>query len=106
MALEIGVVYKRGHQLFLAISDSILISYKRGEFVESPSSPSCLPARDTTVDDLCDSWGVSVDQIDEVMLSRMTPAAKKISRRRSTVQRSSIAEDDYWRRLRLSRIRE
>jgi hypothetical protein len=65
--LEIGVVYKNYGRYFIAVSDTLLVSCKNGEFFEiRPYIQSAYKAqRDLDVVSICNNWKVSLEQIDE-----------------------------------------
>lgn len=101
---EIGVVYQKGSQLFVAVDASALISLKSGSPVMVRPTTQYKLIRNATVEDLCENWGVELDAFDNLMRSYLGPPAEAAKPRPRGTRRQTTDEDDYWRRHRTGRI--
>jgi len=101
---EVGVVYERSGRLYLAVSQTMLISYRRGKISKTQPSEPASPVRSVSVEDLCSNWGVDLDEFDHLTKDYLNPP-KAVSRGRPGRQsRNQESEEDYWKKVRSGRI--
>ena len=66
MIHEIGVVYKKGSDYFIAVTADLLVTYKRGVFVERKPVSRYSAIREMTVDTLAKIWKTDLKTIDNM----------------------------------------
>ena len=80
---EIGVVYKsKQNRLFLAVDKTLLVTFVNDVIVECTPSVKPSVARSINVEELCDVWRISMDQLDEISEDYFSPIkSNKVKRR-------------------------
>ena len=101
---EIGIVYKKGGNYFLAVSPNSLITVKDGDVTEIRPHKQYETARSMTVEALCDRWGIELEEFDRVAGNYLAPAQDDIKTRPRGMRRDKKNEDEIWRRVRTGRI--
>jgi hypothetical protein len=100
---EIGVVYKKHSKHFIAVATSTLVSCKGGNLYEVKPSTRYKAVRSISVEDLCESWNVSLRQFDTMMADYLKPQGELKTRPRGP-RVSKGDDEEYWRRHRTGRI--
>lgn len=101
---EIGVVYKKGSTLFLAVSDRLLITLRGGEVHEVRPITRYDVVRSLSVQELCATWGITLDRLDAIVLEYLAPS-QELARTRPRGSRRQRAEDaQRWRDRRTVRL--
>lgn len=103
-SFEIGVVYKKNGRHFLAVSNKTLITFAKGEMQEVRPYAKYEVVRSISVDELCQQWGVPLDQLDKVTASFLAPATEGLKTRPRGSRRRKVADEFAWRNLRLTRL--
>lgn len=102
---EIGVVYRKGGRLFLAMSERTLITFdKDGELVEVKPVARYDAVRTISVEDLCGRWGITLDHLDEVTQRYLMAQAAEARPRPRGSRRQRVADEFAWKTMRLIRI--
>lgn len=90
---EIGVVYTKRAQLFLAVSQSTLVTIRAGEVQELRPTCAYDPARSVSVDELCRAWAISPEQLDRIAKKYVAPSSDGVMPRpRGTRRRAGVEE--------------
>jgi len=66
MMYEIGVVYQNRNQIFIAVSDSMLVTWENGQFVERNPYKKYQPLRDYSVQKIIDKWDIDINTFDKL----------------------------------------
>lgn len=101
---EIGVVYRKGGRLFLAMSEKTLITFKDGAMIEVKPVARYDAVRSISVDELCGRWGITLEQLDDVTMRYLMSAAAEARPRPRGSRRQRVADEFAWKSLRLIRI--
>lgn len=100
---DIGVVYRRGQRLLLALGKRLLVGSQDGELSTYRPRRTDRTAKGITVEALCRSWGVEVSKLDALAREHMP---RPEPRRRRTRPRVPQAQRDYlWKSIRMHRLR-
>lgn len=102
---EIGVVYKKNGRHFLAVTNKTLITFTKGELQEVRPYAKYEVVRSISVDELCQLWGVALEQLDKVTASYLAPSTEGLKTRPRGSRRRRVADEFAWRNLRLTRLR-
>jgi len=100
---EIGVVYKKHSKYFIAVDTSMLVSCRGGNLYEVKPSTRYKAIRSISVEDICESWGVSLGQFDTMMADYLKPQGELKTRPRGP-RVGKDDEEEYWRSHRTGRI--
>lgn len=98
---EVGMVYTRGDRVFLALDDDVLLNGRGGSPRRVSRRASDRVSRGISVDDLCQRWAVTVEQLDAWAREHLRRPTPKRTRGRGARRRNQID----WRGLRLHRLR-
>jgi len=108
---EIGVVYRsKAKRLFLAVDRNLLITFVHGVIVECNPEEKPSVARSVSVERLCHSWKITLDDLDVMSAEYFSPArTDKVKRRlpdkfRSKKHYSQDALNSIWANHRTHRI--
>lgn len=101
---EIGLVYKKGSQLFIAVASDTLISCKHGKAVKKKPTTKYDVVRSVTVEQISANWGITLDAFDREVGKYLGPPETCAKTRPRGARRSTAGEEDYWRRSRTGRI--
>lgn len=101
---EIGVVYRKGSRLFLAMSERTLITFKDGELVEIKPAARYDAVRSISVEDLCGRWGITLDDLDQITSRYLMAAAAEARPRPRGSRRQRVADEFAWKTMRMIRI--
>lgn len=103
-SFEVGLVYKKGHLYYIAVSPYILVTFRNGEVVEVRPYSTYDVVRSISVDDLCGRWGIDLSKLDE-MTSRYLPVpqdtVKPAPRGSRRLRRN---EEGVWKEIRSGRL--
>lgn len=99
--LECGVVYEKRDQLFLAVSNRILISFQQGKWVELRPIVKYRALRDVSVRDLCQHWKVKLEDLDAVTKQYFNPTDSRERQERG--RKARVWSDGNWRMFRTVR---
>jgi hypothetical protein len=69
---EVGIVYRKLSRYYLAVSSSTLVTFKDGQTTEIRPYAVYDVVRSISVDELCERWGITLDQLDG-MTSKYLP---------------------------------
>ena len=106
MPFEIGVVYKKGKQLYLAVSDSTLLGRRNGGVAVIRPTSDYKVARLTSVEVLCEAWGIDLDTLDTLSYRHLPPPPRETLKSRPRGEKRTIEEEGhYWQRKRTGRFR-
>jgi hypothetical protein len=103
-AFEIGVVYRKGGRLFLAVAERTLVTFKDGEPQEVRPQARYEMVRSISCEDLCQRWGITLDRLDQVTAKYLAPATEGLKTRPRGSRRPRIADETAWRDMRLIRL--
>jgi len=101
---EIGVVYQKANRLFIAIEPSTLVSCRGGTRTKVRPSSRYSPVRTISVEDLCEHWGIGLDEFDVLMSAELSPPKSATKTRPRGSRRTKNDDDAYWKRHRTGRI--
>jgi hypothetical protein len=101
---EIGIVYKKGSRLFIAVAESLLVNCEKGLVTEVRPNSKYEAVRSISVEDLCEKWDLSLDQFDVLMTGYLSPSNTDVRSRPRGSRRDKKDDDEYWRRHRTGRI--
>ena len=101
---EVGVIYKRGAKLFLAIANDRLLTFVHGKAVESRPKVAYIVARATSVDELCSSWGISSLMLDAATMRFLAPSQEGIKTQPRGSRRHKLDEEQLWQNIRTVRL--
>jgi hypothetical protein len=101
---EVGVVYKKNGQLLVAVSQSTLVNCKGGKARIVRPTTIYESARSISVEELCESWGIDLDEFDRLLAEHIRPSKPPSRTRPRGPRRSTEAEDDYWKQTRTGRL--
>lgn len=101
---EIGLVYRKGPQVFIAVDERTLITCKDGREVEVRPTTKYDVVRSMSVEEISDHWGVTLDEFDRLVGKHLGPPAGAVKSRPRGTRRKTEDEDDYWKRTRTGRI--
>lgn len=102
--LEIGVVYRRGNRLFLAVRTDVLVTFKDGAAQEVRPQGKYEVVRSISVEELCARWQITLDLLDATTVSYLAPAAEGLKTRPRGSRRTRVADEFAWRSLRMIRL--
>lgn len=103
-AFEVGIVYKKGNQLFIAVTSTTLVTFKAGKVVEvKPQSP-YDNVRSISVDELCEHWGITLDNLDEMTASYLPVPQDSLKTAPRGTRRNRQDADLIWREIRSGRL--
>jgi len=102
--LEIGVVYRKGSKLYLAVTEHELLTFKDGRPVQSMPPQRYEVVRSISVDDLCQRWGITIERLDELTTRYLAPSPAGIKPRPRGARRQRVADEHAWKQLRLMRV--
>jgi len=103
-SFEIGVVYRKGTRLFLAVTNKILISFKNSEVFEVKPNQRYESVRSISVEELCKRWGIVLSALDKITTSYLAPPPETLKTRPRGSRRRRAADEDAWRQLRTIRV--
>lgn len=103
-SFEIGVVYRKGTRLFLAVTNKILISFKNSEVFEVRPNHRYESVRSISVEELCKRWGIGLKDLDKITSSYLSPPIAQLKTRPRGSRRRRAAAEDAWRQLRTIRV--
>lgn len=108
---EIGVVYKsKEDRLFLAVDKNLLVTFVHGVVVECTPTVKPSVSRNVNVERLCNTWEITMDQLDVMSKEYFSPVKTDKARRRlpdkfsSGKNQSQDALNDIWASLRTHRV--
>lgn len=101
---EIGVVYEKANRLFIAIKPSTLVSCRGGKAIQVKPVSRYSPVRTISVEELCDRWGISLNEFDNLMSTELAAPKTPDKTRPRGSRRTKNADDAYWQHLRTGRI--
>ncbi|MGE0708029.1 MAG: hypothetical protein AB7N76_17535 [Planctomycetota bacterium] len=101
---EIGVVYRKGKQLFLAVTNRLLITYKDAALQEVKPQARYDVVRGLSVEELCGEWGIPLSELDETTYRYLAPSREGLKTRPRGTRRKAAADEDSWRQLRTIRL--
>jgi hypothetical protein len=101
---EIGVVYRKGSRLYLAVSERDLITFRRGRLVEVKPYQKYEVVRAISVEELCSRWGITIERLDMETARFLAPSPAGIKPRPRGSRRQRVADEFAWKTLRLIRI--
>jgi hypothetical protein len=101
---EIGVVYRKAGKLFLAVSAREVITIKNGRTIKIRPHVPYDAVRSISVEELCEAWGIELDEFDRVTNAYLAPVQTGLKTRPRGERRNTQAEEDLWRRVRTGRI--
>lgn len=101
---EIGVVYRKGTRMFLAVSDRTLITLDRGEVQEIRPTTRYDAVRSISVQELCGLWGITLDRLDETVMQYLAPSQERVKTRPRGSRRQRAADELKWRSRRTVRL--
>ena len=101
---EIGIVYRNGNRLFIAVTDSLLVNCKKGIVTEVRPYTRYDVVRSISVEELCEDWELSMDQFDVAMGAYLNPTNIEIKSRPRGARRPKVDDEEYWKRHRTGRI--
>ena len=101
---EVGLVYQKANQLFLAVESGILVGFKNGEKVEVRPTTKYSVVRSISVEALSEHWGIGLDEFDAKIGEYLGPSPDSVKSRPRGQRRSTASEDDFWKRSRTGRI--
>jgi hypothetical protein len=101
---EIGLVYRKGPNYFIAVDQSTLVCCALGEtsFVRPHSGYDMV--RSISVEELCEKWEIELDEFDVLMADYLKPPETDLKTRPRGSKRKKTDDDEYWRRHRTGRI--
>lgn len=101
---EIGVVYRKNSRLYLAVSETILITFKGGRPLEVTPQNRYEVVRSISVEDLCARWGITIDHLDRSTAHYLAPSPEGVKPRPRGSRRQRVADEFAWKSLRLIRV--
>ena len=101
---EIGVVYRKNNRHFLAVTNRILISFKKGKAFEVRPNHRYDSVRSISVEELCKQWGVTLRDLDAITTKYLAADPQTLKTRPRGSRRRQAADADAWRALRTIRI--
>jgi len=103
---EVGVVYTRGNSYLLAVSPTTLITFEDGAHREAkPGRRGIEVVRGLSVEQLCQRWGVTLDDLDKATSQYLSPALEGIKPRpRGSRRRRAAADEFAWKEMRTIRL--
>lgn len=101
---EIGVVYRKGSRMFLAVSDRMLITLDRGELQELRPTTRYDAVRSISVQELCGVWKITLERLDETVLQYLAPSQECVKTRPRGSRRQRAADELKWRARRTVRL--
>jgi len=95
---EIGCVYTRRKEYFLAVDTATLFTFREGKAVTlPPNSRMYVAARETSVAFLCEEWEVSSKELDAATMSFMSLAPTQTAPRGTKARRRDTdKEEALW----------
>lgn len=102
---EIGSVYRYNSDLFLALSDGLLLTFKKGKPVRRKPTTQYKRVKAVTVEQLCSKWGIHSDVLDQHTSALFTPRSSRTAPAGNSRRRGEEADRDYYelRRVRILR---
>lgn len=94
---EVGVVYRKGKQFYLAIEKNTLLV--RAKVLRRQKPVNYISARAASVEDLCKAWKCSSSFIDKLCKDYMTPKIIKPPR-----GRPELEDFEQWRIHKMAKI--
>ncbi len=101
---EIGVVYRRGNRLFLAVQTDVLVTFKDGAAQQVRPQGKYEVVRSISVEELCARWQITLDVLDTTTAAYLAPATEGLKTRPRGSRRTRVADEFAWRNLRLTRL--
>ncbi|MEZ6187749.1 MAG: hypothetical protein R3F62_22405 [Planctomycetota bacterium] len=102
---EVGVVYTRGNNYYLAVSPEILITFEGGEAREVKPKRGYEAVRGLSVEQLCLKWGVTLEHLDRATATYLAPSVEGIQPRpRGSRRRRAAADEFAWKEMRTIRL--
>lgn len=103
-SFEIGVIYRKNSKLYLAVSESLLITFKDGQSVEVRPHAHYDVVRSISVDELCMRWRIELSDLDVVTTRYLAPSPTGIKPHPRGSRRRRQDEESIWREIRSGRI--
>jgi|3_EtaG_2_1085321.scaffolds.fasta_scaffold20298_4 hypothetical protein len=101
---EIGIAYRKGSRLFIAVDQATLITCKGGVATKVRPTTKYDFVRCISVEKICEHWDIDISTFDELMSKCLVPSQIEIKTRPRGSRRRKGAEEEYWRMQRISRI--
>ena len=101
---EIGVVYRKNSRHFLAVSNKILVTFKKGSPLEVKPYAKYEVVRTISVEELCRLWEIDLATLDEVTSKYLAPSSEGLKTRPRGSRRQRAADEFAWKNLRLIRL--
>jgi len=84
VSFEMGVVYRDGERLFLAVASDLLLGYEGKGWYEERPTIRYQAIRNLSVSDLCEHWELASRELDEKLRSYFKPQILSHRRRART----------------------
>lgn len=97
---EIGSVYRYNCELFLALSDRLLLTFKKGKPIRRKPTTQYQRVKAISVDQLCHKWNISAETLDKHTSEALAPHTARTAPRGSAKRNEDV---DYYelRRVRV-----
>ena len=101
---EIGIAYRKGSRLFIAVDQATLISCKDGVATKVKPTTKYDFVRCISVEKICEHWNIEVETFDQLMSKHLVPSQVEIKTRPRGYRRKKGVEEEFWRIQRTARV--
>lgn len=101
---EVGVIYRKNSRYYLAVSEGLLVTFKDGRVQEVRPYARYDVVRAISVDELCEKWSITLDDLDQVTLRYLAPSPSGVKPAPRGSRRNRQAEEDAWKLIRSGRL--